>query len=208
LLGFGSEFPIRQLEKAGRLQARRGSMRQAWYPRAEVLALASLEALPAARLPTGRRESAEPVPRQQAGAIEPARWTDGQLIALLRAGVVAPGTASVLRPRTAVDLVADTGIGIARATRVYRFWLAHDVHPTAALARQSRSSGNSMLTAADPVTAESPPSGEASPPSRPPAGERRASSRIERDGLIRKLRDPDPAVRASAFEQLRPGRRP
>src|SRR5215203_1223311 len=39
LLGFASEFKIRQMERAGVLKAERGVMGSAWYPRAAVLAL-------------------------------------------------------------------------------------------------------------------------------------------------------------------------
>ena len=95
LLGYASEFKVRQLEKAGRLQAVRGVMRSAWYPRKQVLALCEVPS--AAPSGTG------------------SRWTDAALLAHLRE-----------RPRSVVDLVVDTGIPIARAERVYRFWLAHD----------------------------------------------------------------------------------
>ena len=209
LLGFGSEFPVRQLEKAGRLRAVRGAMRQAWYPRAEVLALAS----PLSNLPPAWRT--ERMPQGVAAALDHGvsrgRWTDSALIALLRDGManVHEGRGPAVRPRTAVDLVAETGINITRAMRVYRFWLAHDVHPTAALARQwdaSGPSGNSSLPGVVAVREGAPPSIE-SPASEAGAGERRGDSRIERDGLIRALRDPDPAVRARAFEKLRPARK-
>lgn len=152
LLGFGSEFKIRQLEKAGRLRAVRGIMGSAWYPRAQVLAL---------------RDAAE------VGGATPrhGRWSDAALIAHLRA-----------RARSVVDLVADTGISISRAERVYRFWLAHDVHPVAGEARASRARAASF--------------------------ERRSPDRIERDDLIRQLRDPDPTARAAAFEKLKPKREP
>ncbi len=152
LLGFSSEFKIRQLEKAGRLRAIRGVMGSAWYPRSQVLAL---------------RDAAE------VGGTAPiqGRWSDAALIAHLRA-----------RTRSVVDLVADTGISISRAERVYRFWLAHDVHPMASEARAIRT--------------------------RTTAAERRSPDRIERDDLIRQLRDPDPDARAAAFEKLKPKREP
>jgi hypothetical protein len=150
LLGFSSEFKIRQLEKAGRLRAIRGVMGSAWYPRGQVLAL---------------RDAAE------VGGTAPiaGRWSDAALIAHLRA-----------RTRSVVDLVADTGI--SRAERVYRFWLTHDVHPMASEARATRT--------------------------RTTAAERRSPDRIERDDLIRQLRDPDPTARAAAFEKLKPKREP
>jgi hypothetical protein len=152
LLGFASEFKIRQLEKAGRLRAVRGVMGSAWYPRAQVLAL---------------RDAAE----ADSTAPIPGRWSDAALIAHLRA-----------RARSVVDLVADTGVSISRAERVYRFWLAHDVHPVASEARATRARMASL--------------------------ERRSPDRIERDDLIRQLRDPDPDARAAAFEKLKPKREP
>jgi hypothetical protein len=152
LLGFGSEFKVRQLERAGRLRPVRGAMGSAWYPPAQVLAL---------------RDAAE------AGSASPTpgRWSDAALIGHLRA-----------RARSVVDLVADTGISISRAERVYRFWLAHDVHPVASEARARKTDA--------------------------PALERRSTARIERDDLIRQLRDPDPTARAAAFEKLKPKRDP
>ena len=152
LLGFASEFKIRQLEKTGRLRAVRGVMGSAWYPRAQVLAL---------------RDAAE------VGGATPiqGRWSDAALVAHLRA-----------RARSVVDLVADTGISISRAERVYRFWLTHDVHPVASEARATKA--------------------------RAAALERRSLDRMERDDLIRQLRDPDPTARAAAFEKLKPKREP
>jgi len=44
--------------------------------------------------------------------------------------------------------------------------------------------------------------------SRTTAAERRSPDRIERDDLIRQLRDPDPSARAAAFEKLKPKREP
>lgn len=152
LLGFASEFKIRQLEKAGRLRAVRGVMGSAWYPRAQVLAL---------------RDAAE----AGSAAPIPGRWSDAALITHLRA-----------RARSVVDLVADTGVSISRAERVYRFWLAHDVHPVASEARAATARMASL--------------------------ERRSPDRIERDDLIRQLRDPDPDARAAAFEKLKPKREP
>ena len=102
LLGFASEFKIRQLEREGRLHPIRGAMGSAWYPRREV------EALRTAIAPSAPRA-------------ERLRWPDDALIALLRE-----------RPRTVVDLVVDAGIPISRAERVYRFWLAHEGRAEAA----------------------------------------------------------------------------
>jgi hypothetical protein len=151
-LGLPSEYKVRQLEKEGRLHPVRGAMGSAWYPRAEVLALRGHQA------PTGR-------------------WSDGQLLALLREELAG-------RPRTVADLVVEAGVSIARAERVYRFWLARDQHPTAARARGAE------VPPAPPVTAE--------------PSERRSAARIERDALIAQMRDPDPKVRAAAFARLRP----
>jgi hypothetical protein len=148
LLGLPSEFKVRQLEREGRLHPVRGAMGSAWYPRGEVMAL---------------RE-----PQAPAG-----RWSDGQLLALLRQELDG-------RPRTVADLVVEAGVSIARAERVYRFWLAKDHHPTAARVR-----------------------GEPAPPA-PESSERRSAGRLERDALIAQMRDPDPKVRAAAFAKLRP----
>lgn len=97
LLGFASEFKVRQLEKEGRLHPIRGAMGSAWYPRREVEALRGAAVAP----------SVSTAPRE--------RWPDDALIALLRE-----------KPRTVVDLVVDAGISISRAERVYRFWRAHE----------------------------------------------------------------------------------
>jgi hypothetical protein len=97
LLGFASEFKVRQLEKEGRLRSVRGTMGSAWYPRTQVEALRDKTARPLS--PTAPR----------------VRWPDDALIALLRE-----------KPRTVVDLVVDAGVAISRAERVYRFWLAHE----------------------------------------------------------------------------------
>ncbi len=97
LLGFASEFKVRQLEKEGRLRPVRGAMGSAWYPQSQVDALRGKLARPLS--PTA--------PRVQ--------WPDDALIALLRE-----------KPRTVVDLVVDAGISISRAERVYRFWRAHE----------------------------------------------------------------------------------
>jgi hypothetical protein len=151
-LGLPSEFKVRQLEKEGRLHPVRGALGSAWYPRAEVLALRGQES-PA-----------------------PGRWSDGQLLALLREELAG-------RPRTVADLVVEAGVSMTRAERIYRFWLAKDQHPTAARARGEE------VPAPLPVST---------------SRERRSSARIERDALIAQMRDPDPKVRAAAFVRLRP----
>lgn len=153
LLGLQSEFKVRQLEKEGRLRAVRGVMSSAWYPRAQVMALRQLVAPRAPGTPSSGRRGP----------------SDADLIACLRQWAAG-------RPVTVVDLVAETGVGIARAERVYRFWLAHDTHPAAEQAR----------AAAAP-------------------GERRGYERLDRAALIRQLRHPDARQRAAAFERLRPG---
>lgn len=49
-------------------------------------------------------------------------------------------------------------------------------------------------------THEAPPAAEESPPS---DAERRSADRLEHDDLVRQLRDPDPDIRAAAFEKLK-----
>jgi len=169
-LGFASEFNVRRLEKEGQLRPVRGVMGSAWYPRTQVMAVReALTAPPAA-----------PAPEAEAPPV-PGRWTDAQLIAHLRGRARAIDGGAGSRPRTAVDLVADTGISIARAERVYRFWLAHDAHPTAREAR----------------------GGTATRAERTTPAERRSDARMERDALLQQMRDTNPAVRATAFEKLR-----
>ena len=174
-LGFASEFKVRRLEKEGRLRPVRGVMGSAWYPRAQVLAVRdALAAPPAAALPAAAPD-APPLPT---------RWTDAQLIAHLRGRARAIDGGAGSRSRTAVDLVADTGISIARAERVYRFWLANDAHPAAS---EARGGGPTRIGRAAPA-------------------ERRSDARIERDALLAQMRDADPHVRAMAFEKLRASR--
>jgi hypothetical protein len=173
-LGFASEFKVRRLEREGRLRPVRGVMGSAWYPRAQVLAV--------------REELAVPPPVAAPGTGDPplplGRWSDAQLIAHLRGRARALDGGAASRARTPVDLVADTGISIARAERVYRFWLAHDAHPVADEARGGAAAGR---------------------PRAAPA-ERRSEARIERDALLQQMRSADPAVRAAAFEKLRASR--
>ena len=80
--------------------------------------------------------------------------------------------------------MADTGISIARAERVYRFWLAHDAHPVAGEARGGAAPASTRAAPAAP-------------------SERRSDARIERDTLLQQMRAADPAARAVAFEKLR-----
>jgi hypothetical protein len=175
-LGFASEFKVRRFEKEGRLRPVRGVMGSAWYPRAQVLALREALAAPPP-IPIGP-PAGEPSPAQ-------ARWSDAQLIAYLRSRARPIDGGAASRSRTPVDLVADTGISIARAERVYRFWLAHDAHPAAQDAR-----GAPTAAAAVSRRGGAPP-------------ERRSEARIERDTLLQQMRAADPAVRAAAFEKLR-----
>jgi hypothetical protein len=112
LLGFASEFKVRQLEKEGRLRPIRGAMGSAWYPRGQIEALRGKIARPLS--PTAPR----------------VRWPDDALIALLRE-----------KPRTVVDLVVDAGISISRAERVYRFWVTHEGSGQAPSARPSAGTG-------------------------------------------------------------------
>jgi hypothetical protein len=105
VLGFASEFKVREFERKGLLRSVRGPMRAAFYPRAEVLAL-----------------------KAQLGLSEPDRgspdaWTDAELLALLghpkRSGDA----------RTVLDLVLETQINIERAERVHDFWKRHEPSP-------------------------------------------------------------------------------
>ena len=173
-LGFASEFNVRRLEKEGRLRGVRGVMGSAWYPRGQVQALRDEMTAPPA--------ASQPPALGAAAPASPARWSDAQLIAHLRGRVRAADGSAASRSRTAVDLVADTGITIARAERVYRFWLAHDAHPAAVEARGG--TATARRPRATPV-------------------ERRSDARIERDALLQQMCDADPTVRTAAFEKLR-----
>lgn len=180
LLGYPSVFRVRQLEREGRLRAARGVMGSAWYARRDVLALRVAEA-PA--------PAPDALPAPAAPGPAPARRrSDAQLIAYLRGAV---GSAW---PPTVADLVADTGVSIARAQRVYRFWLTHDLHPSAGAARSARGR---------PPGA--PPPAAAMPQPAPDA-ERRSPARLARAALIRELRAADPARRAKAFAALKNAR--
>jgi hypothetical protein len=106
LLGFGSEFKIREFERQGLLRSVRGPMRTAFYSRAEVLALKARLALPEVQKDAS------------------ASWTDADLIALLEH----PKTGG--QPRSALDLVMDTRISIERAERVYAFWAKVAARPS------------------------------------------------------------------------------
>jgi hypothetical protein len=85
--------------------------------------------------------------------------------------------------------VADTGVSIARAQKVFRFWLAHDAHPVAAAVRTAQGRRTSVM--------------QTDPEGAPPRSERRSPARVARASLIRDLRAADPAVRKAAFEELK-----
>jgi hypothetical protein len=174
MLGFASEFKVRELQKQGRLRAVRGVMGSAWYPRLQVVALRDALAAPPPPAFAADATAAHPAPS--------GRWSDAQLVAHLRGRARAADGSGATRPRTPVDLVAETGISIARAERVYRFWLAHDVHPVADEARQRAGRAPAAAT---------------------PPSERRSEARVEHDALLRQMRDADPAIRAAAFVKLR-----
>ena len=179
LLGFASEFKVRVLERAGTLRATRGIMGSAWYARADVLAVRAKQAAePPGILPVQGEANTSRAGRPR---------SDAELIAYLR-GPVPPGAP----PRTVADLVADTGVSIARAQKVFRFWLANDAHPAAAAVRSSRAAE----AGARPVIQTAPDAAASSP-------ERRSPARVARAGLIRELRAADPAVRKAAFEELK-----
>jgi hypothetical protein len=189
-LGLRSEFKVRQFERDGRLHAVRGRMGTAFYPQAEVLALRAL--LVATPCPT------------------PGRWTDADLIALLRQPLPSG------RLRTAVDLVTEAKIDIARAERVYRFWSKRDETLAARVTRAARLLRTPGRSADfPPLDGHSPAAqapGERRPAApavaTPSASERRSAARLAHDGLVRSLRDPDPRVRAEAFVKLRESPRP
>jgi hypothetical protein len=176
-LGLRSEYKIRQFEREGRLHAVRGRMGTAFYPEAEVLGLRS-------------QLDGTPCPA-------PGRWTDADLILLLRQPT------SEGRPRSPVDLVAEAKITIARAERVYRFWLKGD----GALATRAPCAAGLLPTPADRPGAGRQPVGEqpAAPPAsdKDAADERRSATRLAHDGLVRSLRHPDPRIRAQAFTKLK-----
>ena len=188
MLGYPSVFRVCELERDGRLTATRGVMGSAWYPRRQILMLRAQEGGMPAHPPAYRPK----VPGR--------RRTDAELIAYLRGGT---SGAPVGRPPTPADLVADTGVSIARAQKVYRFWLAHDVHPAAEQARTGRQ---------PPAEPASPPAGRAEPAATSAHSakgpERRSDARLARAALIRQLRAPDPALRAAAFAALKNTRPP
>ena len=180
VLGLPSEFKIRQLEREGRLHAIRGQVGTAFYPEDEVLAL---KAELGARL------------RPQPGC-----WTDADLLALLQRPT------STGRPRTAVDLVAEAKISIARAERVVRFWCNGQIPSMVAKAMPEVVAKTVALSVPRPTVQEIAPREPipvAKLPGRCLTSERRSTDRLTRDQLVRALRDPDPGVRDRAFAQLK-----
>ena len=189
-LGLRSEFKIRQFERDGQLHAVRGRMGTAFYPEAEVLAL---------------RVALGATPRPALG-----RWSDADLIALLRQPTPSG------RLRTAVDLVTEAKINIARAERVYRFWSKRDETLAARVTRAARLVRVDEPAVNSPQPVEQPFAAPASSVFRPATAgvdnhspnERRSAARVAHDGLVRSLRDPDPRVRAEAFIKLKESPRP
>jgi hypothetical protein len=195
VLGFASEFKVREFERQGLLRSVRGPMRTAFYPRPDVLALK-------ARLAQSER-------------VSPDEWTDADLIALLEHPTEAG------QARTALDLVTETRISIERAERVHAFWAkgattAPAPHPLSSAQRplpaargEAGSGAPHPLSSADlgEAVPPHPPSSDRQPlpAARGEAGshERRGEDRLARDSLIRELRDPDPRARQQAFERLR-----
>jgi hypothetical protein len=213
LLGFPSEFKIRQLEREGRLHSVRGPMRTAFYARTDLLALK-------AELARATHEDAE------------ADWTDAELLLLL----AKPNREG--RTRTALDLVLETRVSIDRAQKVCAFWSACQTAATSqTIARREAIADTSAAPARTPTptATESPRRAETQDPdplmdatsSRAPApaparttaepveptpiapaveaddGERRGEERLSRDLLIQELRDPDPRIRERAFARLK-----
>ena len=184
MLGFASEFKIREFERQGLLRSVRGAMRTAFYPRPDILAL-----------------KAHLAQTQGASSDE---WTDADLITLLEH----PSEAG--RPRTALELVTLARITIERAERVYAFWAES---AAAALAPHPPSEARRPLPPQQGEAGSGAPQlPNSSRPTFPAlrgvagSGERRGEERLARDGLIRELRDPDPRVRQEAFERLRESR--
>ncbi len=165
-LGLASEFKIRQFEREGHLHAVRGRMGTAFYPEAEVLNLRATLA-------------------RAAGPNSHGRWSDADLIALLQQRK-ADG-----RRRGAVDLVTEAQVSIARAERVYRFWL--------------NQGATAVPTAPTPPTTPDGPAVavERRKPAIAGPRERRSPARLSREALLRQMRHPDPRVRAAAFAKLK-----
>ncbi len=187
-LGLASEFKIRQFEREGRLHAVRGRMGTAFYSESEVLNLRATLT-------------------QAAGPNSHGRWSDADLIALLQQ------PRGDGRPRSAVDLVTEAHVSIARAERVYRFWSSQDERrqsPQTAIARTASKVATDKGSAerlAEVVDSEAQSAQTIVVERRksPAAGprERRSLARLTREALLRQMRHPDPRVRAAAFAKLK-----
>ena len=105
VLGFASEFKVRQLEKEGRLRSVRGNMGTAFYAKADLLTLRAQ--LSASSAPAGASRE----------------WSDAELLELLLLPL-AGGTR-----RTALDLVLQTGISISRAEGIVAFHAQYAASP-------------------------------------------------------------------------------
>ena len=112
LLGVPSDFKVRQLEKEGRLRAIRGAMGQAWYVRADVLAL---------RATMGRRLGLRSDGPSGAGAAVP----DEALLALLGRPKLDCQMGQGPRARTPLDLVLEAGVSMERAEEIWGFWVRY-----------------------------------------------------------------------------------
>ncbi len=216
LLGFSSEFKIRQLEREGRLRSVRGPMRTAFYARADVLAVKAQ------------------LGRDGLGQETADGWTDAELLLLLGS----PNREG--RQRSALDLVLETRISIERAEKVFAFWASArpGAVPTAA---RGQAAGSEAEAARPTLPPPQPPKAATQPPAaaarvesakpvyapvEPPQtatantiterarvevpstassdeSERRGEDRLSRDQLIAQLRDPDPRVRDRAFARLK-----
>jgi hypothetical protein len=112
------------------------------------------------------------------------RWSDADLITLLRTARTAGLGKSV------ADLVVETGISIARAAEVYRFWERNDRGSPPGPISEAQPADESAIASASTWAAPAQP-------------ERRSAERLAHAALIGQLRDPDPKVRAAAFAELR-----
>ena len=175
VLGFASEFKIRELERKGMLHAVRGPMRAAFYPRPEVIAVKAKLAL------------CNPDPACTD------TWTDAELLSLL--GHPKPSG----ERRTAYDLVLETQISIERALRVCDFRATCAPNAGAAVAPRSATKAGTKAES----TAEAADASVDGRDTSATAHERRCAERLSHDSLVRSLRDPDPRVREQVFFKLK-----
>jgi hypothetical protein len=179
LLGFSSEFKIRQLEREGRLQSVRGPMRTAFYARADVLAV-----------------KAE-LGRELLGQEATDGWTDAELLLLLRT----PNRDG--RQRTALDLVLETRISIERAERVFAFWAGSQSGPGVALPQGQPGRSQAETTSAPQPLPREPKSAP------PPAAKELPVTATKPDAVVQpsiavEKAAPEPAVAAPASSAHRP----